>query len=100
MSDFAPEMNTPVLDEVVRAHQQRTEYELLGAWRAGYSYVHVFKADSVPHRRLVPSNNTPDGWYAPARDYLYTYDLDGVSIEDIREATARKSEHQSTYEEN
>ena len=81
---------------VAEAFAERLEYELRGAWRAGYDYVHVYDED--PAKRLsrelgdsfsvsqyvLPSNQKipprPD-----TRRYRHTYDLTSASDAEIRE---------------
>ena len=81
---------------MIEAYMQRLEYELHGAWRAGYTYVHVYDpiptaVDETPtetsslRQYLLPSHskrrpNPPDAIYR------YSYDLTSVPDEVIRRA--------------
>lgn len=41
---------TDLLTQAARAHTERLEYEILGAWRAGYDYLHVYSGtDTLTH---------------------------------------------------
>lgn len=91
---------TGVLEDVHHGIAERREYEIRGAWRAGYRYVHVYRPShwdgvplarrelsevaSVPLDYLEPSDDpTPRG--GPGR-YAYTYDLDSVPDDVLRAA--------------
>lgn len=37
------ELETDALEELLDQHAQWLEYELRGAWRAGYEYVHLYR---------------------------------------------------------
>lgn len=101
MSDMDDRHGDEVLQsatrEASREMARQLEYELLGAWRAGYDYVHhyidmtyVSGGDAFEFRMrfrqyVLPSNTTerpsPDG-----KRYVDTYVLKGVDPEEIREA--------------
>lgn len=38
---------TDAIDALVESFVERLEYEVLGAWRAGYSFLHVYHYDST-----------------------------------------------------
>ena len=69
------------------------EYELRGAWRAGYDYVHVY--DEPPtvdpdqpftiRQYALPSNGEQPP-RPPELQYRYTYDLTSVSDAELRAA--------------
>ena len=85
---------------VAEAFAERLEYELRGAWRAGYDYVHVY-GDGPGDIRSVELNEQfsvtqyilPSNQKQPprpqTREYRYTYDLTSVSDAEIREAIRR-----------
>jgi hypothetical protein len=102
MAEPADELDS-IASDVAIAHAERLEYELRGAWRAGYDYVHVYQESPTP--RPLASESL-EGWSPPTRyvlpsdrqgrpdpnglDYQHTYDLtsvpDGVLQEAIRDA--------------
>jgi len=87
--------------EVTKEFNERLEYEILGAWRAGYDFLHVYEEDTLSTQPLgtvdmvedaltfsqyvLPSNNEhpirPDGVA-----YAYTYDLTSVPDHVMRAA--------------
>lgn len=87
-------LNTRMQD-AVDAHRERLEKELMGAWRAGYDYLHVY--DNMPAREdvgrgkfeitqgVIPSNREE-----PPKSrgcvYRYTYDLTSVPDHVLRAA--------------
>lgn len=75
---------------------EQMEYELRGAWRAGFDYVHVYDKMGTLARSemgeqfslsqyVLPANHhrPPD---PPGLTYRYTYDLTAVPDETIRRA--------------
>lgn len=80
-----------VLQQAVQQYRERLEKELLGAWRAGYDYVHVYRVPQDPtemptfSRYLFPT----DSQHPPTvsdRIYCHTYDLSDISRADIEVA--------------
>jgi len=80
-----------------RAVQERLEWELRGAWRAGYDWLHVYEpvrelARNAPGDfsvtfRVLPSHSKT----RPSPDelrYLHSYDLRGVSAGEVRAAVS------------
>ena len=39
---------TDVVERMTRAYTERLEREILGAWRAGYDYLHVYRGEPLP----------------------------------------------------
>jgi len=90
--------------DATREITKRLDYELRGAWRAGYDYVHVY-ADPPGFRRhtdlseqfavtqyILPSNQEQPP-RPETRQYRYTYDLASVPDERIRAAITEGLTH-------
>lgn len=82
-----------LVEEAVRDMEQQIEYELRGAWRAGYSYVHVFddvRPRSEPGTVRLTQHVLPTNVEQPPDPvglvYRHTFDIDSVPDEQIREA--------------
>jgi len=81
---------------VVQAHAERMEYELQGAWRAGYDYLHVYREGGGLARQDLTEQVTLGQYVFPAHSeqppkppqlrYEYTYDLTSVPDHVIRAA--------------
>ena len=93
-------MNDIVSDIAKRLGEQATrrmEYELRGAWRAGYDYVHVYHAPSgisspggLARFRFrgplaLPSQSTDHANSIGEYEYAYTWDLTNGSAAKIRD---------------
>ena len=76
---------TEAAEQLAQATTKRLEYELLGAWRSGYNYLHIYEPSpgQVAHRPMgsidvtqyvLPSNSKrrPD---PTELRYVTTYDL-------------------------
>lgn len=87
-----------ILVGAMEEYNQRLEYELRGAWMAGFDYVHIYRETEEPigpgtelsqaltfRRWVFPTNlrNPPD---PPEREYEHTYDLAEADDDAIREA--------------
>jgi len=93
-------LQTEVIDSIVRKEQQRLEYTLRGAWRAGYAYVHVYRpqntlTESVSTNKIIRGDiYEPTDTRKPRSrelyDYIYTYDLLSVSDEAVKEAISEQ----------
>jgi len=91
------------MESLITEMHQQLERELLGAWRAGYDYVHVYsdtlttRGSTPPHKTfrlrqyVLPTNSerppTPHG-----RQYAYTYDLRNVSAFTVEQIQAAQCE--------
>jgi len=83
------------LESAAEAYAQRMEYELRGAWRAGYDYVHVYEKEPAPAPENLSQNLTVREYvlptHGPARPdppgcrYRFTYDLASVPDDVIRD---------------
>ena len=87
---------TGVIEQAVREITERLEYELRGAWRVGYDYVHIYdeppsppESGSFALRQYVLPTDLERPPRPPELIYRYTYDLNSVSDEEIREAIRR-----------
>jgi len=78
-----------------RALAERLEYELRGAWRAGYDYLHVYDDHGEPTptaseyftvRQYVLPSTRAEPPMPSDRRYLYTYDIGSVPDDEIRAA--------------
>lgn len=92
-------MRSSAIEEIARSMSERLDKEIVGAWRAGYDYLHVYDnvgqmgtyEDQVPmggfmvKKGVLPSNTkkaiSTGDWV-----YRYTYELND---EEIREAMER-----------
>lgn len=83
------------LTHAAEAHFKREEYHVLGAWRAGYDYVHVFWPAptlapgefSMPTPEYIPSNTAEHPRQASGLEAAVTYPLCEVDgAEEIRAA--------------
>lgn len=90
-------LRTSATEELTRQLVDRLEYELEGAWRAGFDFLYVvtyndiagyddsdFEAFTVK-RSYIPSNN-PDRRPPEPMATMERYDLRGVTTAEIREA--------------
>lgn len=93
MSDLQ-DLADDAMREAVESITEQLEYELRGAWRAGYDYVHVYDAlqcdgvqmDAYSIRKAVVPAHYEHPPKPPGYAYRYTYDLCGVSDEEVRAA--------------
>lgn len=85
-----------VIKQTTREMAEQLDYELRGAWRAGYDYVHVYDEPPSPpdsgtftlRQYVLPTNaEQPPNPVGPI--YRYTYDIGSVSDGEIREAIQR-----------
>ena len=84
------------IEKIARQHAERMEYELRGAWRAGYDYLHVY--DELPNggtdtpeqllsvTQYVFPSNVEKPPRPPQLRYAYTYDLTSVPDHVLRNA--------------
>lgn len=81
---------------VAEAMVERLEYELRGAWRVGYDYLHVYD-DPSPLARDGPETFTVSMYFYPGNEgvpradpenlvYRYSYDLTSVPDDVLRQA--------------
>jgi len=91
------EVLTEAVEGAGRAFQERLEWELRGAWRAGYDWLHVYEpiqelarvapGDFSVTFRILPSHSKT----RPSPDelrYLHSYDLRDVSAAEVRAAVS------------
>ena len=91
------EMIDTTIQEIAAEYTQRLEYELRGAWRAGYEMVHVYEYDRLAREPIeqfsikkylyvgMKGEPRPD----PRRlEYMYSYDLTSVP-DDVLKAAVR-----------
>lgn len=86
------------IDDAVEALHERLEKELLGAWRAGYDYLHVYNdhgteplgREGLSERYTINQYVLPGHSERPVRPdslaYAYTYDLSDVPFGVMRSA--------------
>ena len=85
------EIKTNALETVAQQYAERMDAELRGAWRAGYSYVHVYTSRTELQSWRInvyifpaKSASRPD----PGQlTYVKSYDLSSVDAERVRELT-------------
>ena len=88
---------TDVINDATAAMTERLDYELRGAWRAGYDYVHVYGeppgfrshadvSEQFAVRQYVLPSNQEQPPRPETRQYRYTYDLGSVPDDEIRAA--------------
>lgn len=97
---------TGVMERATRAMAERLDYELRGAWRAGYDYVHVYDEPPSPpesgtfalRRYVLPTDEE-----RPPRPssliYRYTYNIGSTPDEAIRETIRRHVDTDTTHPE-
>lgn len=87
------DLQTEAIDAAAQAMQERLNKEIIGAWRAGYQYLHVYDG--------TPSQFRPETTFSvsifvfpsisekpprtPDTQYGYTYDLTDIDREMVRE---------------
>lgn len=86
-------MHTDIIDEIAKASVEQLEYEILGAWRAGYDYLHVCERPNTHSfgykRRVKPSNREkPPRTYRKRSWSVETYDLRWLFPQDVRELSS------------
>lgn len=84
-----------IVTEAAESMARQMEYELRGAWRAGFDYVHVYDdaslgmadpAETVALTQYVLPSNRQEPPRPTDRIYRYTYDLGSVPDDAIRAA--------------
>lgn len=92
------DLQTDALMRATKAHVQREEYHVLGAWRAGYDYLHVFRPIpeftpgdfSVPLPKYLPSDTAEHPGDVGKYSYAMTYALCETDDEEIKRALRRR----------
>jgi len=81
-------------EELSRKVAERMDYELRGAWRAGYDYVHVYdtlackgvRLDPFSVQQAVLPSDDKEPPEPPHYHYKFTYDIAAVDDAEIRAA--------------
>jgi hypothetical protein len=115
VSPLDADTDTPVpesqtLKKARDAIAEQLEKELRGAWRAGYSYVHIYsptlgdfdsdatvtiKKGALPSDSKEPPRRCTGEWV-----YRYSYDIDAVSDDKIRRAVRGELDrYEANYDE-
>lgn len=87
------------LTDTLEEFSERMDKEILGAWRAGYDYLHVYEEipelartdvdslDSISFSQYVHPSNYPPHRHLDGLCYGYTFVLDDQEIERAKEMT-------------
>lgn len=99
MNGFEPEYTTEAIESAIGEMGRQLERELIGAWRAGYNYLHVYEPISKDPTRNLRERFTLTQYTFPSKArrrpsppslrYLYTYDIGSVPDGAIAEALER-----------
>jgi hypothetical protein len=85
-------IRTGALQSAIDEMNERMEREVLGAWRAGYEYLHVYNPvvsaydSDDPHlfsQYVLPSNRPPLEDVGDVR-YAYSFELGDVDAAEVR----------------
>ena len=88
------------LADMSRKAAERMDYELRGAWRAGYDYLHVYdtlaceglRGDPFSVQQAILASNGEEPPEPPGYRYKYTYDIGAVDDAVIRAAIRERGE--------